>query len=257
MSQPICVLCAHYHPRTETHAPDRGQTCATGRRRLEHDVMVLRSSYRRLVELQTADVTGAKDAASRKLPAAPVPAPSKQPMVSGSKARTIPLTDVADLTAGAHPGGVHDPHHDQVGHHSVATLLNEWVDRWHEHFFSYQRRPEPTLEAMTGWLLGVRLELVADADAAIADFAQEIRDMQAVIRFHLGESPRRRAPMWGVPCPRCRLMSQLMLDPEDPDRRRECASCGKLMAESEYHAYLRNLTDQYRADGKLARGSDL
>lgn len=256
MSQPICVLCAYYHLRTEPHAPDRGQTCASGRRRLEHDVMILRSSYRRLLELQDTE-PGANDDASRRLPAAPVPAPSSQPSVSGSKERRIPLTDVADLTAAAHTGSVHDTHGDQVGYHSVATVLNEWVGRWHEHFFTYQRQPVPTVDGMIGWLVGVRLELICDADPAITDFAEEIRGLQAAIRAHLGESKRRPVPMWGVVCPRCQLMSQLMLDPEDPDHRRECAKCGKLMTEDEYHAYLRDLTDQYRATGKLARRSNL
>lgn len=253
MSQPICVLCAHYHPRAETHAPDRGQTCAWGRRRLEHELMVLRSSYRRLLELQRPEV-GANDTASQRLPAAPVPAPSKQPSVSGSKEKRIPLTDVADLTAPAHPGTVRDPYGDQVGYLSVATVLNEWVSAWHERFFAYQRRPAPTVEAMVAWLVGVRLDLVCDADGAIVDFATELRELRQVVKGQLGETRSRAQPMWGVPCPRCQMNSQLMLDPDDPDHYRECANCGKLMTQDEYHAHLRDLLDLYRQSQNLARG---
>jgi hypothetical protein len=256
MSQPVCVLCAYYHPRAETHVPDRGQTCINGRRRLEHELMVLRSSYRRLLEMQTNDA-GANDAASQSLPAAPVPAPSRQPSVSGSKERRIPLTDAADLTAQAQVGSVSDPFGDQVGHHSVATVLNEWVTAWHERFFGNQTRPAPTVEALLGWLIGVRMDLICDAEEAIVDFAAELHDVRAAIYGHLGENKRKPQPMWGVSCPRCELVSQLMLDPEDPDHYRECANCGKLMTQEEYHAHLIDLVEQYQAGRNLARGSNV
>lgn len=253
MSQPICVLCPYYYPHADPHAPDRGQTCDGARRRLEHELLVLRAGYRRLLELNQVQV-GAKDATSQQLPAAAVPAPSKQPQVSGSKERQIPLSDVADLTAAAQRGAVRDPYGDQVGHHSVATVLNEWVGAWHERFFVNQRRPAPTVEAMLDWLLGVRLDLVCDADDAIVDFAEEVHDLRAVIRTHLGESGRKPVPMWGVPCPRCQVVSQLMIHPDDPDHYRECANCGKLMTQDEYHAHLRDLLDRYREMRKLAQG---
>jgi Zn ribbon nucleic-acid-binding protein len=256
MNERICVLCTHYHPRADPHPPDRGQTCAAGRRRLEQEVMALRSAYRRLLELERVE-PGANDAASRRLPAAPVPPPSNQPNVTGSKERRIPLTDVADLTAAAQLGGVTDPFGDQVGHHSVATVLNEWVRAWHERYFANQTRPAPEAGRLFGWLLGVRLELVCDADPAITDFAAEVGELRGLIRRHLGETTPKKQPMWGVPCPRCDLMSQLMLGPEDPDKYRECANCGKLMTQDEYLAHLRELVDQYRSGQKLARGQVL
>lgn len=253
MNERICVLCAHYHPRADPHAPDRGQTCAGGRRRLEHEVMTLRLSYRRLTDLADREA-GAKDGASQQLPAAPIPATSKQPNVSGSRERQILVGDIADLTAPAQTGSVSDPYGDQVGHHSVATVLNEWVATWHERYFSNQTRPAPTVEGLLGWLLGVRLELVCDADSAICDFAAEVSDLRGLIRYHLGESTPKKQPMWGVACPRCDMMSQLMLDPEEPDRYRECGNCGKLMTQDEYHAHLRKLVDRYRTGQNLARG---
>lgn len=271
MSQAICVLCSHYHPHSEPHPPDRGQACPSGRRRLENEVLTLRSSYRRLLEQNQGNEAlipdpkelpperewGAADPTNRDLPAATVPSPSKQPAVSGSRERQIPLTDVADLTAAARTGSVRDPYGDQQGRHSVATMLNEWIGSWHEAFFPQHRRPAPTVEAMLGWLLGVRLELVSDAEPAIADFAAEVAELNAVILYHLGEIPPKRQPMWGVPCPRCDLMSQLTLDPQDPDKYRECANCGKLMTAHEYQTHLRELVDRYRAGHNLARGSTL
>lgn len=256
MSQPFCVLCAHYHPRAELHAPDRGQTCIAGRRRLEWELMSLRSSYSRLLELQIDD-TGARDAASQRLPAAPVPAPSRQPNVSGTRERKIPLNDLADLTAAARTGTVSDPYRDQTGRHSVATVINEWVAGWHERFFAYQRRPEPTVDAMLQWLIGVRLDLICDADPAVADFAEEVGDLRVAVRTYLGENEAKRVPMWGVACPGCQLTSQLMLDPDDPDHYRECDNCGKLMTREEYYQHLRYLVDRYRSEPDLAPGSGL
>lgn len=254
MSDRICVLCAHYRPNSETHLPDRGQTCALGRRRLEHELLNLRAGYLRLLELQDVEV-GAKDAVGRRLPAASLPGASRQPQVSGTRDRRIPLTDVADLTAAAQVGTVRDPYRDQVGRLSVATVINEWVRCWHGRYFHNQSRPAPAAVTLIDWLAGVRLELICDAEPAIADFAAELYDLRRAVRRHLGESTPARQPMWGVPCPRCGLVSQLMLDPDDPDRYRECANCAELMIEAEYHIYLRELVDQYRADQRLARGA--
>lgn len=247
MSDRICVLCAYYHPRADPHFPDRGQTCAAGRRRLEHDLIAVRAGYLRLLELGDDGLPGAKDAASRKLPAATVPTPSNQPAVTGTRDRRIPLTDVTDLLAAAQTGSVTDPYRDQVGRHSIATVLNEWVLAWHERYFANQRRPVPAAPALIDWLAGVRLELVCDADPAITDFAAELAELRGVIRHHLGETRKKLQPMWGVACPRCELMSQLMLDPEDPDRYRECAHCGRLLTDDEYRTHLSKLVDRYRA----------
>jgi Zn ribbon nucleic-acid-binding protein len=242
----ICVLCAYYHPRADPHAPDRGQTCIEGRRRLEHELLTVRAGYLRLLEQHTCEV-GAKDAPSQQLPAATVPSPGKQPMVSGTKERRILLTDASDLTAAAQVGSVADPFRDQVGYLSIATVLNEWIRAWRERYFANQRRPGLTAVALIDWLIGVRLDLVCDADTAIADFADELHDLRAKMRHALGESKKRPQPMWGVICPRCKLISQLMLDPEDPRKYRECDNCGKLLTEDEYHDHLRKLVEKYRA----------
>ncbi len=246
MTERICVLCAYYHPRADTHAPDRGQSCIEGRRRLEHELLTVRAGYLRLLEQHTTEV-GAKDTPSQQMPAATVPSPSKQPMVTGTKERRILLTDASDLTAPAQIGSVADPHLDQVGCISIATVLNEWIGAWHLRYFANQRHPGRGALSLIDWLIGVRLDLVCDADPAIADFADELHDLRGKMRHALGESQKRPQPMWGVACPRCKLTSQLMLDPEDPRRYRECGNCGQLLTEEEYHYHLRKLVDEYRA----------
>jgi hypothetical protein len=45
-----------------------------------------------------------------------------------------------------------------------------------------------------------------------------------------------------------------MLDPYDPDKRRECANCGKMLTSDDYQAHLSMLVDQYRTGQDMARG---
>lgn len=255
MSQPICVLCAYYHPHADPHAPDRQQSCPVGRHRLEHELLGLRAAYLRLIETPTSEQASKGDALSLLLPAAPVPSPSKQPSVSGSKERQLIINaDVLDLTAGAQGGVTSDPYGDQVGHLSVATVLNEWVGYWHERFYASETRPRADAVVMLGWIATVRLEYIADHDDAIADFAEEIRNVRSSLRRALGEVKPKPVPMWGITCPHCQLVSQLMLDPDDPLEYRECANCGLLLSPTEYRQHLRDLVETYRTTSAQAAG---
>lgn len=248
MSQPICVLCAYYHPRAEPHPPaDVGrQTCEAGRRRLEHELLSIRAAFRRLQEEVSAE-PGANDVISKLLPGAPTPSPSNQPRVSGSRERQLP-TDVnrIDLLLPVVPGYVRDPYRDQAGHLSVATVLNEWVAEWHDRWFYAERYPATDAVTLIDWILGIRLIRIADGDEAIADFAEELRQVRGTLRAALRESPPKRARMLGIPCPRCQIVSQLSMDLEDPDRYRECDNCGIMLTNAEYLEYLRDLVEQHR-----------
>jgi phage FluMu protein Com len=251
MSQPICVLCAFYHPRADTHLPDMTsmgkQTCDTGLRRLEHELVSVRAAFLRLQEA-TGFEPGANDRVSQQLPSAPVASPSRQPNVSGSKERRLPIDLArADLLAPATDGYVSDVYRDQAGHHSVAGVLNEWVAAWHDRWYYSEHYPRRDAVSLIDWISGIRLMVVADQDTAIADFAAELHELRNALRNALGDREKKRQPMWGVKCPRCKLVSQLMMDPEDPDHHRECANCGRLLTQPEYLAHLRDLVDEFRA----------
>ena len=62
--------------------------------------------------------------------------------------------------------------------------------------------------------------------------------------------------MWGVPCRRCNAVSTLVLDPDDPDRYRECTAsgCGLLMTEDEYKAWLVDIVEEMKRARIAASG---
>lgn len=258
MGQPTCVLCAHYRPQAETHPPDRAQTCPSGRRRIEAELLALRSGYRRLLEPEYEEQelpaarrlrvgeAGRRDAVNTLLPGAAVSARSNQSQVTGTRDRRLPVPSHADLTAPAQRGSVTDTYLDQTGRHSVASVLLEWISYWCERFLPSIRPPKPSVEQMIDWIVGVRLEQVADQDPHIVDFAQELQELLLAVRGELGDLDPRKQPMWGIPCPRCALVSQLLLDPDDPDEYRECANCNLLMTRGEYRDYLRALVEKER-----------
>lgn len=252
MSQPICVLCAYYHPRAEPHLSGRSdlQTCEAGRRRLEYELTNLRSAFRRLDEEVTAEV-GANDLVSQLLPGAPTPSPSNQPRVTGSKERQLPI-DITrvDLLLPAVAGYVRDPDRDQGGVLSVATVFDEWVAAWHDQWFAGQRYPRADALSLIDWVLGARLVHIVQVEPAIADFADEVRQLRGALRSALRETAPKRATMWGVPCPRCQIISQLTLDPEDPDHHRECDNCGVMLTREEYLQHLRSIVDQHRSPAR-------
>lgn len=258
MNQPTCILCAFYHPQADPHLPDMTvpgrQTCDAGQRRLEHELLSIRSAFLRLQE-EVLSEPGARDAISQLLPGAPTPTPSNQPHVSGSKERRLPIdVNRMDLLLPVVPGYVRDPYLDQHGHHSVATVLNEWVAEWHDRWYASERYPATDAISLINWMLGVRLQHAANTEESIVDFAEELRDLRAVLRDALGDTKPKPVIMWGVSCPRCKLISQLQLDPESPDHYRECANCGILLTRDEYLQHLRDLVDAHRDRPDLAHG---
>lgn len=256
MSQPTCVLCAYYHPRAEPH-PTGGisrQSCDAGLRRLEHELLSIKASFKRLAE-EVAAEPGAQDLISQLLPSAPTASPSNQPRVSGTKERQLPVdVNRVDLLLPVRPGYVRDPLRDQAGHTPAAAILNEWVAEWHDRFYYAQQYPRTDVPHLIDWMLGVRLMHIVDREEAIRDFAEEMQDLRSVLRSALHDAAPRRARMWGVKCPRCRLVSQLSMDPEDPDRYRECDSCGVMLTDTEYLKHLRALVDEYQSGVPLAGG---
>lgn len=258
MSQPTCILCAYFYPHAEPHLPEMTgagrQTCAAGLRRLEHELMSIRSAFKRLSE-QVAAEPGARDAVSQRLPSAPVPGPSSQPQVSGTKERRLPIdVNRADLLLPVVPGYVRDPHHDQLGFVPVATRLNEWVAEWHDRWYSHESYPATDAVSLINWMLGMRLMHAVNHEEAIADFAEEMRELRNTLRGVLGDSKAKPVIMWGVSCPRCKLISQLRLDPEEPNHYRECGNCGVLLTRDEYLQHLRDLVDAHRGRPEVAPG---
>jgi len=258
MSQPTCILCAFYYPQTKPHLPDMSQpgrqTCDAGLRRLEHELLNIRSSFARLGEQEQTEA-GANDPVSRRLPVAPVAPVTSQPHVSGSPEPRLPINiNRADLLLPVVPGYVTDPYGDQRGLIPVAAILNEWVAEWHDRWFSCETYPQTDAITLINWILGVRLMYAVHHEPAIAEFAEEMRTIRGTLRAVLGESAPRPVIMWGIACPSCKLISQLKLDPDNPDHRRECGNCGLLLSREEYLQHLRDLVDAHRRQQDVAHG---
>lgn len=247
MTQPICILCVFYYPKADPHPPEHGWlTCLSCYTRLEHELLALRLAFLRLNE-DVAIETGAKDAISQLLPGATTPSPSNQPSVSGTQERRLPVdVERLDLLLPVVPGYVRDPRRDQIGSPSVAAILNEWVAEWHDRWFPHERYPHTDAVCLIDWILTTRLHRAIQQEHALADFADEIRDLRGRLRHALGEATRKPVAMWGVPCPRCKLVSQLMLDPDDLNQYRECANCGALLSRDEYLQHLRDIVAEHR-----------
>jgi hypothetical protein len=261
MSQDTCVLCRVYRPKLEAHYPDRTQTCDYGRRRLERDRMDVLSMYRRLAE-QDEELIGTRDTAegfpkdplAALMPMANTPGQSKRPSVSGSKERQLPINvEVVDLLRDANSRKP-STDEDQVGSLSVATVLHGWANYWRlalEH--SVTPLPMRVPELMK-WI-GYRLTRFTEEDPEIGRFAEVLIGLKGQLRGALGEQTPKPEVMWGVPCRRCDTVSTLVLDPDDPDRYRECSNeeCGLLMTEDEYKAWLVEIVETMRRD-RLATG---
>lgn len=266
MSQTTCVLCQTYRPKLENHCPDRAQTCEYGRRRLDTDRLDLASMYRRLVESRATDeLIGTRDSAdgtpkdpiAALMPMANTPGRSKKPSVSGSRERQLPIdVEIVDLLRDANPG-YPSSGQDQIGTLSVATILHGWANHWR---LSIDRSVTPiplTAEALMQWI-GPRLSRYVEVDSEIGRFAEVLVGLKGQLRHALGEQTPKPEVMWGVPCRRCDTVSSLVLDPEDPDRYRECTNdgCGLLLTEEEYKAWLVQIVEDLRRD-RLAAGDRL
>lgn len=251
----LCNLCTVYRITT-AHHPERGQVCESCRYRLERDRLAVKAMYLRLLEERDLPVDLRLRGESGKpcdpvayiLPMAVTSPVNSQPIVTGSQDPVLPIdVHAVDLTAAAQIGTVSDPHGDQVGVLSVASVLYDWVRNWAGQFYPAQTLPPPDPVGLLDWLGRGRLEQMCDADGSgIEDFAADLIELRTQLRRALKEDAPRPAVMWGVACRRCDLVSQLILDLDDPDRWRECRNCGLLMSQQEYQEWLIELVEQHR-----------
>lgn len=128
----------------------------------------------------------------------PRPGQSNTERVSGSRVPPVPLNiDVADLTDAARPASIGVKHAghwasrggdpDQIGHLSVATILDHWVRDWINHnWCPGDHLPAPTVSTLAAWL-EVRLDDACDNHPAIDEFAADIRRIHGTIKRMVGE----------------------------------------------------------------------
>jgi hypothetical protein len=175
------------------------------------------------------------------LPPGPIAGRSNAPRVSGSRDSGGPAR--LDLLGPADIRTVHDVHGDQIGYVSVRSVLGSWAREWAE--LRRESEPAPIVAAQCRWL-GDRIEWACDEHPAVDEFAREFHDVVLALRRANGLTEQQPEPCVGVPCRsvECDLKTLYRI-PGSPYI--ECASCGLLLSEDEYAAWLRLLT----ASGKV------
>jgi hypothetical protein len=155
--------------------------------------------------------------------------------VSGTHEAPVPIRlDATDLTMPARGGAVVDADHDQIGHLSIAAVLDSWADDWRMHRRRGEGPPEPVVPALCRWLED-RLEDACDDHPAIADFADELRGIRTALYGVLGlfDVPDFKH---GVPCRSCDSLTLVQFSPSEfmATNWVECTTCGLLLNDEEY-----------------------
>lgn len=179
---------------------------------------------------------------------APINSKSKAPAVSGSRERPIPIpVTVVDLKAPARQPSpsraARQWPEDQVGYLSAATVLDQWCRSVRDEMFTGHHLPPATVDEMVVWLRN-RLENVCDHHSAVAEFAEEVRNLRSALRSAAGqvEPPPERCD--GVPCRRCDM--QMLY--RQPGGDIECVNpdCRAVYRADEYLDWIKTLAAELR-----------
>lgn len=185
------------------------------------------------------------DPVAHHLPPGPINGPAHGGKVSGSRVPPVPIRiDPTDLIGPArqiHLTDLHarygsrypEHHEDQVGHVSVAGLLDGWVRDWREYRAAGEGLPpQPTVAVLAGWLAD-RLTWACDEHPAIAEFRDEVATVRSVLCGHLGlfDVPDYKR---GVPCRECGMLTLVRVNGSDYV---ECGTCPSLLSPDEYERW--------------------
>lgn len=223
-----CVVCQTRDPR-----PELEPACGPCRSRLTNQLREVPRLCDLLAAGPRAEV--ARDGSLVSLAAGPVPGLSSSPRVAGSREAPIPIrVDALDLLGPVDERTVHDVYGDQVGYTSAATILDSWC-----RMFAEERRestPRPHVTDQCKWLSDRLDELFKHP--AIDEAAKEIGDLWHVLRRTAGLTIPKPELCEGVPCRRieCDLKTLYRLPGSEFI---ECQSCGQLLTEDEYQAWVK------------------
>lgn len=176
---------------------------------------------------------------------AAVPGQSGAPRVAGSQERPVPIrVDRFDLLAPARRStsatrdlAYPEQDEDQVGHLSVATVLDGWCRD-----FAEQRResvPAPFVTVQCRYLAD-RLDWAFTDHEAVDELAKDVSDLWHALYNAAGLTKPKREHCAGIPCRsvECDLKTLWRIPGSDYI---ECESCGALLTEAEYQDWLKLL----------------
>jgi hypothetical protein len=267
-----CLLCSVYRPDSEPRLPHRPPVCDGDRNLLDRHLLEIANLCAELTNPEPPvvdrrrherfgiqyfkggrEVVSLGEVWSDPLAAvngvSPIPSRSKQPPVTGSRERPLPVSaDLLDLKAPARQPNptdrARDWPEDQVGRLSAATVLDQIVRDVRDTVCPVQHLPAATVDEMVAWLRN-RVDDMCDRHPAIEDIATELRDLRGALRAAAGETEPSPEPCDGVTCDRCDTRS-LFRRPGDIYRA-ECGTCGTLYNEDEYAALVGEQASAQRA----------
>jgi len=241
-----CPTCARREPRTP-------QLCDVCRSRLRAWLFDIPDLYGQLAEGEPSvrEYRGTRvlddeertevphyDHVSNVLPAGGPPAGLRNSPITGSRRPRLPINeDAADLTGPVRSAGVAVLDEDAVGHASVASVLDFWVEDWRVSRGAGEGRPPANVPALARWLLD-RLDDACDSGPAIAEFFEAVRRLRGALQAQLGQVD---IPDYkrGVPCPKCWALT---LVHHAGSEYITCGSCPAQIKFIEYDDHVRALS---------------
>ena len=277
-----CVTCGVYRPDAEPRHPNHPPVCDADRTLLDRHLVDVANLHAELVNPEPAILDdrqherfgvahfpgGIKHVFSRGMcPSDPLAAlggvaainsKSKAPSVSGSRERPLPINaSTADLQApakvpslapstrrpGEAPTGWPE---DQIGHLSVATILDGWARDWRDTLFPGQHLPPAQVDELAAWLR-VRLADACDQHPAITEFADELKTLRGTLRVMAGETEPQPERCDGVPCRRCDM--RMLFRRTDASGDVDCVNpdCRAAYRANEYQDWVKELAYHTRA----------
>lgn len=175
---------------------------------------------------------------------APINSRSRQPSVSGSRERPIPINAAAhDLKAPARVPNLTTATiaEDQIGHLSAATILDSWVRDTRDTLWPGHHLPPATVDELAQWLRN-RLPDICDQHPAITDLAAALRNLRGALRSTTGQIEDRPEPCTGIPCRRCDLTTLF----RQPGGSVECINpdCQAVLHAEEYTDWVKTLAKE-------------
>lgn len=185
---------------------------------------------------------------------APINSRTKQPDVTGSRERPMPINaNTIDLQAGARvphlSTAAHQWPEDQTGHLSAATVLDQWVRDIRDTLHPDHTLPPATVTDMVVWLRN-RVDDICDRHPAVTEFAEEIRALRSALRGVAGEIEAQPERCDGVPCKRCDMMT--LFRQADTDVHCANPDCSAVYRTDEYQDWVKT----FAAETKIRRHAE-
>jgi hypothetical protein len=273
-----CCLCGIYRPDREPRLPDYPPVCDGDRHLLDRYLIEIANLHADLVNDEPSIVDRRRherfgiewlpkgggrrivslgevwsDPLAAVNGVSPIPSRSKQPTVSGSREKPLPISaDRHDLKAPARQPNpsqaARDWPEDQIGRQSAATILDQWVRDTRDILFPGHHLPPATVDELVGWLR-MRLDTICDRHHAVDEFAAEIRDLRGALRGATGATEPQPEHCGGIPCKRCQLLTLF----RDPGGDVTCIdpNCQAVLRDDEYREWVKTLF----AEEKIRRRS--